>query len=618
MAAALHTSSLHTPDPSASNATTAQTSRTASRSPMSPPTLGQVQPYLAATEQPDSEPSSSAALKASSSPSLSDTNSHSSSNPSCSPSSPPSVLGLSSPASDTRRPRLQTFKTAAAEPSLQEVPLTASLSLSGSSPHLQPSAASFLQAAAVGNLSSKHQRSRHSLSSSPSPPLQGANAGAALEDCPPLPLVLSQAQRAEFAHPFGQATGSPSPMLQRAATVSAPTRPANTDAASSDVQAARTRAQSTAVTANPGLRRHNTTAASRFATMDAANAVARADGVRKAAVAVPRRKSASGLSIGPSSPPHQGQQRAPRSIDLGGLEAKVVVLGAQGVGKTSIVHRYTSGQFSATAVPSTIGASFLTKKLVVEGVKCRLQIWDTAGQERFRSMAPMYYRGSHAAIIVYDVTSRDTFADIKTWIDELQRNMGDSLVLHIVGAKADLAPAKREVDQEQAREQVLRWLCPEREVAIAAAAAAAASAASSAPMTPSTSRLGSLSSLAMGTASRRLGVAFPAKKPSGSPSGPIKSTNSASGSDEGQAMGSTEASFLPGDDLDVLLSEVSAKNDYGIEDVFVAVTERLVDRRAELEQQRLDRQRHSIFLTDPDGDHQDGPDVLSSAGWSCC
>jgi hypothetical protein len=56
------------------------------------------------------------------------------------------------------------------------------------------------------------------------------------------------------------------------------------------------------------------------------------------------------------------------------------------VGKTSLVHRYTSGQFSASAVPSTIGASFLTKKLIIDGVKVRLQLWDTAGQERFRSM----------------------------------------------------------------------------------------------------------------------------------------------------------------------------------------------------------------------------------------
>lgn len=115
-------------------------------------------------------------------------------------------------------------------------------------------------------------------------------------------------------------------------------------------------------------------------------------------------------------------------------------VGSQGVGKTSVVTRYTSGQFSM-APTSTIGASFLTKKLIVEGCKVRLQIWDTAGQERFRSMgalprfvarasgagadedfvgletAPLYYRGAVAAILMYDITNMDSFYDIKLWLD---------------------------------------------------------------------------------------------------------------------------------------------------------------------------------------------------------
>jgi small GTP-binding protein len=53
----------------------------------------------------------------------------------------------------------------------------------------------------------------------------------------------------------------------------------------------------------------------------------------------------------------------------------------------------------------------------MDGVKVRLQIWDTAGQERFRSMAPMYYRGANAAILVYDLTNLDSLADIKVWLD---------------------------------------------------------------------------------------------------------------------------------------------------------------------------------------------------------
>ncbi len=125
------------------------------------------------------------------------------------------------------------------------------------------------------------------------------------------------------------------------------------------------------------------------------------------------------------------------------LEAKVVILGSQGVGKTSLVHRYTTGQFNAGSMPSTIGASFATKRLIVDGTKVRLQLWDTAGQERFRSMAPMYYRGSHAAVVVYDITNRRSLEELKSWIEELRTNMGEELTIHIVGAKADLTAARQ-------------------------------------------------------------------------------------------------------------------------------------------------------------------------------
>lgn len=347
------------------------------------------------------------------------------------------------------------------------------------------------------------------------------------------------------------------------------------------------------------------------------------------------------------------------------MDAKVVILGAQGVGKTSLVHRYTSGQFTASSVPSTIGASFLTKKLVIDDVKCRLQIWDTAGQERFRSMAPMYYRGSHAAIIVYDVTCYESFADVQTWIEELRRNMGGDLVIHIVGSKADLAPFAREVDRDQAYEQVLRWIYPERELAALAAAeahsssanagdqsiastASAGAATSSSAASTTTSRLGALGNLAMGSASR-LAVAFPTASSrgntltrSGSGGGPPATaaaggsgSTGSGGSDSGGAAGVSDVPLssatvanvsLPGDDSDVELTEVSAKDGEGIEDVFVAITQRLVLQRAAIEQQRQERERHSIFLGGGgDGSGDDWPEMgQREAGktpaqrWACC
>lgn len=83
------------------------------------------------------------------------------------------------------------------------------------------------------------------------------------------------------------------------------------------------------------------------------------------------------------------------------LEAKIVVLGSQGVGKTSLVHRYVKNAFTPPNTQSTVGASFLTKRVVDidTSTVVRLQIWDTAGQERFRSISKLYYRGTSRGVI---------------------------------------------------------------------------------------------------------------------------------------------------------------------------------------------------------------------------
>ncbi|KAI7882125.1 ras-like GTP-binding protein RYL2 [Mucor mucedo] len=142
------------------------------------------------------------------------------------------------------------------------------------------------------------------------------------------------------------------------------------------------------------------------------------------------------------------------------LEAKVVILGSQGVGKTSIVVRYINKTFSPNST-STIGASFMTKKLTVDDCKVRLQIWDTAGQERFRAMAPMYYRGAHAALLVYDITSQESFEELTSWIEELKRNMTEDLVIVVVANKLDLAQVRREVPYDDAQQFITRALGPE-------------------------------------------------------------------------------------------------------------------------------------------------------------
>ncbi|GBP34342.1 Ras-related protein Rab-21 [Eumeta japonica] len=131
------------------------------------------------------------------------------------------------------------------------------------------------------------------------------------------------------------------------------------------------------------------------------------------------------------------------------------------VGKTSMVVRYIGKMFSRHISP-TIGASFFTCKINLGDTRVKLQVWDTAGQERFRSMAPMYYRNANAALLVYDITSLQSYHAIKGWVRELKRygdqtrcinawnlhriakaahlssNVSEPLVLCVVGNKSDL------------------------------------------------------------------------------------------------------------------------------------------------------------------------------------
>jgi Ras-related protein Rab-5C len=123
---------------------------------------------------------------------------------------------------------------------------------------------------------------------------------------------------------------------------------------------------------------------------------------------------------------------------------KMVLLGESAVGKSSLVLRFVRGQFHEYQ-ESTIGAAFLTQTVSVDDTTVKLELWDTAGQERYHSLAPMYYRGAQAAIVVYDITNADTFSRAKVWVKELQRQAAPNIVIALAGNKADLA-AKRQVE----------------------------------------------------------------------------------------------------------------------------------------------------------------------------
>ncbi|GAB2292233.1 Complex III subunit 3 [Dionaea muscipula] len=128
------------------------------------------------------------------------------------------------------------------------------------------------------------------------------------------------------------------------------------------------------------------------------------------------------------------------------IQAKLVLLGAMGTGKTSLVLRFVKGQFFDYQ-ESTIGAAFFTQVLSLNEATVKFDIWDTAGQERYHSLAPMYYRGAAAAVIVYDITSMESFEKAKTWVQELQRQGNPNMFTVLVANKADL-DTMRKVDNE--------------------------------------------------------------------------------------------------------------------------------------------------------------------------
>ena len=133
---------------------------------------------------------------------------------------------------------------------------------------------------------------------------------------------------------------------------------------------------------------------------------------------------------------------------------KLVLLGDAGVGKSCIVSRFVKGSFDAK-METTVGAAYQTKTLAASTLSgleeaTKFQIWDTAGQERFRSLAAMYYRGTQAAGVVYDVTSESSFQGAKRWLDELREQGGENVVVVLAGNKVDLSDA-RQVRGEEAR-----------------------------------------------------------------------------------------------------------------------------------------------------------------------
>eukprot|EP01012_Entosiphon_sulcatum_P033114 TRINITY_DN41978_c0_g1_i1.p1 TRINITY_DN41978_c0_g1~~TRINITY_DN41978_c0_g1_i1.p1 ORF type:complete len:215 (-),score=32.45 TRINITY_DN41978_c0_g1_i1:33-677(-) len=130
---------------------------------------------------------------------------------------------------------------------------------------------------------------------------------------------------------------------------------------------------------------------------------------------------------------------------------KICLLGEGRVGKTSLVRKYCTGDYSDDQQSTVQAAMYSKKKVQVEDKMVTVAIWDTAGQERFHALGPIYYRDANGALLVYDITDKDTFDRVKHWVKELKAVVGDDIEMCIAGNKCDL-DRNRQVTQEDALE----------------------------------------------------------------------------------------------------------------------------------------------------------------------
>lgn len=116
---------------------------------------------------------------------------------------------------------------------------------------------------------------------------------------------------------------------------------------------------------------------------------------------------------------------------------KYIIIGDSNVGKSCMVQRFIEGEFNSE-LENTIGVEFGAKEISIDGTLVKLQIWDTAGQEAFQSITRAYYRSSAGALLCYDITSKTSFSHIEHWLEEVQANGNEEMVICLVGNKIDM------------------------------------------------------------------------------------------------------------------------------------------------------------------------------------
>jgi len=128
---------------------------------------------------------------------------------------------------------------------------------------------------------------------------------------------------------------------------------------------------------------------------------------------------------------------------------KYIIIGPSGVGKSCLLLQFTDKRFH-TDHDLTIGVEFGARMINIDGKQIKLQIWDTAGQESFRSITRSYYRGANGALLVYDISRRETFNHLKSWLAEVQEHSNKEMIIMLIGNKNDLEH-KRAVSFEEGK-----------------------------------------------------------------------------------------------------------------------------------------------------------------------
>ena len=127
---------------------------------------------------------------------------------------------------------------------------------------------------------------------------------------------------------------------------------------------------------------------------------------------------------------------------------KILLLGDTSVGKTCFLMRYTDNTFQEIHM-STIGLDYKLKNVQLDdGKMYKIQIWDTAGQDRFRSITKNYYKGAHGIVLIYDITDKKTFENVRNWVRQIKEEVSDKVCIILVANKID-AEEKRVVSTEE-------------------------------------------------------------------------------------------------------------------------------------------------------------------------